>query len=164
VADPPPTRATPSEETSAGGSSAAARTAQEDADRAEIEAQWRRFWDLYLNSVKTPADKRKAALSQVAVDPILSEVLNAATDFEQQGLDYYGNVTINPYWTRPVNGQPFAIMRDCQDQSKYGSYYVATGKKRSVGVERDSLQVGFLLGNDDVWRVQQLQYLENVPC
>jgi len=138
--------------------------AQEAIDRAAIEAQWVAFWDIYNGIVRTPTEQRRRALEPVAVDPILSEIVDAATRFDSQGLDYYGSVVQHPYWPTPVNGQPFAVMRDCQDQSQYGSVYVANNVKRSVGVDRNSLQAGFVRADDGIWRVQNFQHLENVPC
>jgi hypothetical protein len=93
-----------------------------------------------------------------------SKILAAAADFDAKGLDYYGAVIQHPYWLDSISGGDVAVMRDCQDQSNYGSIYAATGEKRTVGVERDSLQVGFVRGNDGIWRVQNVQFLENVPC
>ena len=117
---------------------------QDAADRAAIEAQWAAFWSVYNGIVRTPTDQRSSVLSTVAVDPILSEILGAADRFDSQGLDYYGSVVQHPYWVTPVSGQPFAVMRDCQDQSGYGSLYTSTGVKRSVGIDRNSIQAGFI--------------------
>ena len=137
---------------------------QEATDRVAIEAQWAAFWGVYNGVVRTPLERRRQALEAVAVDPILSEIVDAAARFDSQGLDYYGSVVQHPYWLNPVNGRPFAVMRDCQDQSQYGSVYVATNVKRSVGVDRNSMQAGFVRGDDGVWRVQNFQHLENVSC
>lgn len=150
--------------TSTNGSGQPDSATQEANDRAAIEAQWVAFWDVYNRIVRTPSEQRHRALEPVAVDPILSEIVDAAARFDSQGLDYYGSVVQHPYWVTPVNGEAFAVMRDCQDQSQYGSVYVATNVKRSVGVDRNSLQAGFVRGDDGVWRVQNLQHLENVPC
>jgi hypothetical protein len=138
--------------------------AKEAADRAAIEAQWLKFWQIYNGIVRTPSTERSTVLDAVSVDPIKTQILDAASKFDKEGIDYYGSVVQRPYWVTPVNGQPYAVMRDCQDQSQYGSLYVSTGEKRSVGLERDSLQAGFILGGDNIWRVQELQYLENIPC
>ena len=119
---------------------------------------------MYNGVVRTPLEQRRQALKAVAVDPILSEIVDAAARFDSQGLDYYGSVAQHPYWLNPVNGRPFAVMRDCQDQSQYGSVYVATNAKRSVGVDRNSMQAGFVMGDDGVWRVQNFQHLKNVSC
>ncbi len=77
---------------STGISTSAGRPGQEELDRAAVEAQWLRFWDVYINSVRTLPDRRRTALSEVAVDPILSDILQSAENFDKQGLDYYGNV------------------------------------------------------------------------
>lgn len=138
--------------------------AQEAADRAAIEAQWVKFWQVYTESVRTPIEQRSSALDTVSVDPIRTRLLDAARRFDDEGLDYWGSVVPHPYWVEPVNGQQFAVMRDCQDQSHYGSIVVQTGAIRSVGVERNSLQAGFVLGPDGIWRVQTLNHLGDVPC
>ena len=123
-----------------------------------------RFWKVYNGIVRTPAVQREEALETVAIDPIRSEIVRAADRFEAQGLDYYGSVVEHPYWVTPVNGHKFAVMRDCQDQSRYGSVWVSTGANRSIGVARNSLQAGFVRGEDEIWRVQNFQHLQNVPC
>jgi hypothetical protein len=138
--------------------------AQEAADRAAIEAQWVKFWQVYTDSVRTPIEQRSSALDTVSVDPIRTRLLEAAKRFDDEGLDYWGSVITHPYWVEPVNGQQFAVMRDCQDQSHYGSLVVQTGAIRSVGVENNSLQAGFVLGPDGIWRVQTLNHLGDVPC
>jgi len=155
---------TPPEPATTEASASPDPAAREATDRAAIETQWVAFWDVYNRIVRTPSEQRQRALESVAVDPILSEIVDAAARFDSQGLDYYGSVVQHPYWLTPVDGQAFAVMRDCQDQSQYGSVYVATNVKRSVGVDRNSLQAGFVRGDDGVWRVQNFQHLENVPC
>ena len=137
---------------------------QEATDRAAIETQWKKFWNVSENIIRTPAEMREAALGEVSVDPIKSRMLSAANKSASEGIDYYGSVVQHPYWVDPVDGRDFAVMRDCQDQSQYGSIEVASGNKRSVGVARDSLQAGFVRDSQGVWRVQNIQFLENVPC
>jgi len=138
--------------------------AQEAADRAAIETHWKEFWNVYENIIRTPAEMRETALDGVSVDPIKSRILNAANKSASEGIDYYGSVVQHPYWVDPVDGKDFAVMRDCQDQSQYGSIEVASGNKRTVGVARDSLQAGFVRDSQGGWRVQNIQFLENVPC
>ena len=138
--------------------------AQEAADRAAVEAAWAEFWTVYESIVRTPPELREQALGKVSVDPIKGRILAAATDFDSQGLDYFGTVVQHPYWLDSIAGGEFAVMRDCQDQSNYGSIYVASGQRRTVGIERDSLQAGFVREADGTWRVQNVQYLENIPC
>ena len=78
--------------------------AQEMADRAAIEAQWIKFWEIYNEIVRTPVDQRPQALDAVSVEPIRTQILEAASRFDSQGLDYYGAVVQHPYWVTPVNG------------------------------------------------------------
>lgn len=140
------------------------KTAQETADRAAIEAQWTKFWQVYTGIVRTPQDQRSAALDAVSVDPAKGRVLDAASRLEEDGLDYYGDVALHPYSIDLDADGGQAVLMDCQDQSQYGSIYVATGKKRTVGVDHNHTQAGFVRGDDGVWRVQNVQYIENVPC
>ena len=140
------------------------KTAQEAADRAAIEAQWAAFWKVYIGIVRTPQNQRSAALDAVSVDPSKGRVLDAASRLEEDGLDYYGDVALHTYSIDLDADGSQAVLMDCQDQSQYGSIYVATGKKRTVGVDHNHTQARFVLGDDGVWRVQNVQYIENVPC
>lgn len=137
---------------------------QEAADRAAIEAQWIKFWDVYTNIIRTPSDNRDSILSEVSIDPIKSEILDVAKRFEFEGIDYYGSVIHDTYWASAIGGSNYAIIRDCMDQSQYGSLYVSTGETRSTGVPRDHIQGGFTRGDDGVWRVQNFQYIIDVKC
>jgi len=137
---------------------------QEAADRAAIEAQWLAFSKVYDRIIRTPEAERAALIETVTVEPLTTKMLDAAKRLQSQGLDYYGSVIQHPYWVDPVGGQPYAVMRDCQDQSQSGSVWVSTGEKNTVGVERNSLQVGFIRGSDGIWRVQTISNLEDVPC
>lgn len=138
--------------------------AQEAADRAAIEAQWSAFWKIYTEIVRTPPDQRAALLDGVAVDPAKRRVLDAAARLEADGLDYYGVVVLNPYSIDFDANENQAVLSDCQDQSGYGSIFVATGEKRTVGVAHNHTQAGFVRGEDGTWRVQNIQYISNVPC
>ena len=138
--------------------------AQEAADRAAIEAQWAQFWTVYTGIIRTPVDQRSAALDAVSIDPAKASVLAAASRLEADELDYYGNVILRPYSIDIQSDQGIAVLEDCQDQSGYGSVYVSTGKKRTVGVPDNHAQAGFVRGADGIWRVQNIQYPTNVPC
>src|SRR5664279_4729367 len=41
----------------------------ESADRAAVESQWVKSWDVYLEIARTPAADREALVATVAVDP-----------------------------------------------------------------------------------------------
>jgi len=137
---------------------------QEAADRAAVEEQWRRFWQVYQEMVRIPDSQRIIELESVSVDPIKSELLDVARKFEAEGIDYYGSVAHYRYWATPIDGDRYAILRDCMDQSRYGSVYVATGEKRSAGIPSDHIQGGFYKGDDGIWRVQNFQYITDIAC
>ena len=137
---------------------------QEAADRAAIEAQWAKFWRTYVDIVRTPSELRAAALDSVSVDPTKSRVLKDAVDLESAGLDNYGDVLLNVYQIDFLDDGVSAVIQDCQDQSGFGSVFVESGKKRTVGIDHNHMQAGLIRGSDGIWRVQTLQYVENLPC
>lgn len=139
-------------------------SAAELADRAAIEAQWARYWALNAELMRIPADDRERRIDEVAIDPLKTKMLAAVGKFQAEGLDYYGSVGLRPFWPVPVDGQSFALLRDCQDQSGWGSVYLSTGELRSIGVDRHFVQAGFQRGTDGVWRVQNVQWIENFQC
>ena len=49
--------------------------AQEAADRAAIEAQWVKFWDIYVNLVRTPLSDRDALVATVSVEPTRTNLM-----------------------------------------------------------------------------------------
>src|SRR5664279_2978355 len=83
---------TPPEPATTEASASPDPAAREATDRAAIETQWVAFWDVYNGIVRTPSEQRQRALESVAVDPILSEIVDAAARFDSQRLDYYGSV------------------------------------------------------------------------
>lgn len=161
---PPPSPSPSVVESSAAPSASSGISPQEAADRAAIEAQWVKFWEVYTGILRTPVDQRSPALDAVSVDPAKTNILNAASKLEADGLDYYGNVIVKPYSIEIDSKQGLAVLEDCQDQSGYGSVYVNTGKKRTVGVSDNHTQAGFVRGTDGIWRVQNVQYPTNAPC
>src|SRR5664279_879835 len=139
-------------------------SAQESADRAAVEAQWIKSWDVYAALAHTPGDQRAALAGTVAVDPALTNMLTDAQTLTGKGWDTYGQIAHRISWPQSVDGKPSAVIADCQDSSQSGSYETSTGYKRTVGVPRDHMQ-GLLLRSDDgVWRVQQVFYLKGEPC
>lgn len=123
-----------------------------------------RFWGIYPEMVRIPEGERAARLATVAVDPLAARLLDAAARFTNEGLDYFGAPVLNPFWAEPVDGQGFAILRDCQDQRNYGSLYSNSGEKRTAGTDRYNVRAEFSRGNDGQWRVRELIHEEDVPC
>lgn len=138
--------------------------AQEAADRAAIEVQWQQFWLVVLGAVRLPDDQREAALANVAVDPLKSQILTEVRDSEAHGLDRYGSVTQHPYWEQRIEGADTAVMGDCQDASQSGTVNISTGKHETVGVKDNNTRVAFERGSDGIWRVKDIYYLVDVPC
>ena len=137
---------------------------QDESDRAAIEAQWRNFWSVYTGIIRTPADQRAVRLDAVSVEPAKSKILEAASRLESEGLDYYGDVILKPYAIDIDSERGLAVIQDCQDQSGYGSVFVQSGEKRTVGVADNNTQAGFIRGIDGIWRVQNIQYPSNATC
>ena len=161
----PPSTGTPSTDpsfTETAGTEAV--SPQEAADRAAIEAQWDKFWQVYLVLPHTPDADRQAMAAAVAVDPGLTNLLTDAKTVEQKGWDSYGQIIHRISWPQPVDGKSTAAIADCQDTSQAGSIETSTGNKMTVGVERNPLQGALVRGDDGVWRVQQAFYLKDEPC
>jgi len=136
----------------------------ESADRAAVESQWVKSWDVYLEIARTPAADREALAATVAVDPTKTNMLSDAAKFDTQGLETYGSLGHRISWPQPINGGTTALIDDCQDRSQSGAIKTATGDKVTVGVARDHYQGSLVKGDDGVWRVEQVYYLKDEPC
>ena len=101
---------------------------QESADRAAIEAQWNKMWQVYAALPHTPESERQALAAQVAVDPALSNLLTDANTLNSKGWDTYGQFTSRISWPQPVDGKATAVIADCQDASQAGSLETSSGK------------------------------------
>ena len=139
-------------------------SAQEAADRAAIEAQWNKLWQIYAALPHTAESDRPALAAEVAVDPALSNLLTDANTLNSKGWDTYGQFTSRITWPQPVDGKATAVIADCQDASQAGSLETSTGNKTTVGVARNPLQGTFVRGQDGVWRVDRVFYLKDEPC
>ena len=149
---------------SGAGASPTAAASTEGTDRAAVQAQWIKSWDVYLEIARTPAAERKALVKTVAVDPARANMLKDAGKFDAQGLETYGELGHRISWPQPIAGRDYAVIDDCQDASRSGSVMTATGDKVTVGVARDHYQGRLVKGEDGVWRVEQVFYLKDEPC
>ena len=138
--------------------------AGEAADRAAVESQWIKSWDVYLAIAVTPPADREALAATVTVDPTKANMLTDAAEFDAQGLQTYGTLGHRISWPQSINGAPTAVIDDCQDRSQAGSMKTATGDKVTVGVPRDHYQGNLVKGDDGVWRVAEVYYLKDEPC
>jgi len=137
---------------------------QEAADRAAIEAQWVKFWEIYIDFVRTPEPERDLLAASVSIEPIRSDLSKSAANFESEGRDNYGTVKHRLSWIDSISGGTSAVIADCQDQSQFGSISVSTGEKLSVGVDRDNIKGAFEKGPDGIWKLKQIYYIADVPC
>ena len=137
---------------------------EESANRAAVESQWVKSWDVYLEIARTPAADREALIATVAVDPTKANMLSDAAKFDSQGLETYGSLGHRISWPQPINGGTTALIDDCQDRSQSGAIKTSTGDKVTVGVARDHYQGSLVKGDDGVWRVEQVFYLKDEPC
>jgi hypothetical protein len=137
---------------------------EESANRAAVESQWVKSWDVYLEIARTPAADREALIATVAVDPTKANMLSDAAKFDSQGLETYGSLGHRISWPQPINGGATALIDDCQDRSQSGAIKTSTGDKVTVGVARDHYQGSLVKGDDGVWRVEQVFYLKDEPC
>ncbi len=136
----------------------------EATDRAAVEAQWIRSWDVYTGIARIPKAQRETLVDTVAVGPARANMLKDAGRFDSQGLETYGELGHRISWPQPIAGRDYAVIDDCQDASDAGSKRVGTGDKVTVGVARDHYQGRLVKGDDGRWRVEQVFYLKDGPC
>jgi hypothetical protein len=137
---------------------------REAADRLAVEQAWARYWTVHQTLLGMPSAGWPAAVGAVAVDPTRAQVLSEAALFTKSGLSFYGQVVSHPYWSTPIGGTATAVMGDCGDYSHYGTLYVKSGNKRTVGVARNNTRVTLVKGSGGTWRVQKIEYLLDVKC
>jgi hypothetical protein len=137
---------------------------QERADRAAVEAQWIKSWNVYRTLSRLPEGERQGAAAAVAVDPALTLMLQDAQSVSEKGWDTYGTIGHRISWPKPIDGTNEALINDCQDGSLAGSLESATGTKKTVGVERALFQGAMRKGDDGVWRLVQSYFLKDEQC
>ncbi len=138
-------------------------SAQEVKDRQAVEVAWLDYWTVTFGLMKVPGAERRQDLSRVAVDPILSDVLETATQFQTDGVDNYGYVRHKFYWIQSVDGKDASTVGDCMDTSHGGSMNVKTQEKLTVGHKNDNAKISFQRGPDHHWRVSDIQFI-HVKC
>lgn len=148
---PPPTpSAFASTTPSASGTSAA------QAERAAVEAAYRRFWAVSWEVDKQPASRWRPVLSTVSVDPLLTRLYAGTKAQQQAGIRLYGQVLPRPVVGRVTGGR--ANVRDCQDASQAGQADARTGARKTIGVARTPVSASLMRGADGAWRVSDVRY------
>ena len=158
---PPPSDSAPLSATAITGDSI---SASEEADRAAAEAQYTKFWQVYLALPHTPEDQWAAILEPVAVEPMFSNAQTDARSVINAGWDTYGEFGHRYSWPQPINGSDTALLTDCEDGSQTGALETATSNKKTVGTERSHKQGSLVRGADGIWRVQGSFFIKDTHC
>jgi hypothetical protein len=123
-----------------------------------VETAYRRFWliEAVFDS-RYPQSRWASVLAQVAVDPILTRLVDGAVVQHRNGVRVYGQVLPRP--TIPaVNGARSVTITDCQDDSHTGQADAVTGEPRSVGIARTPVTAKLVRSADGAWRVSDVRY------
>ena len=130
--------------------------------RLAVQQAWTKFWSVNTRLHAIPPNDIESAIKSVAVDPTLGEMRTELSLFASTHLTNYGYVVNHPYETA-LNNASSAVVKDCMDQSHFGSM-TTMGVKKTVGVARDNTTAAFVKGADGVWRVKNIVYLLDVKC
>lgn len=159
-----PATPSPSLSPSASPSTDDGLSTQERSDRAAIESQWTRSWDIYLELPGTPQDRRQSLAATAMVDPALSGAIKDAQAVNDKGWDTYGAIEHRITWPKAVNGGDTALVDDCMDTSRSGSFETSTGNKTTAGTDRLHVQGNLIRGADGIWLVAENYFLKDEPC
>ncbi|RIJ69885.1 hypothetical protein D1871_20545 [Nakamurella silvestris] len=175
VSTPVSTLVPPTSDSVSSSTSSAPRTTAHPADpeaeaRRDIEKVWRTYWRIYTTSTAMTPEDLKSAISAVAVDPIRTDVIKQAQYFHDKGLEKYGSAQNHPSFSGSGGSHTLGIqdskayLGDCLDLSGFGSRYVSTGKKRTVGLKQDHVVGEFTKGSGSVWKLRQIYFLADPTC
>lgn len=137
---------------------------QEAADRAAIEAQWVKFWDVYQGIVRTSPDQRPDLAGSVAVPALADKLVSAAEKAQNGHKDNYGAVVHHIFWQFEVDGKSTAVIADCLDQSNAGTIDTSTGDILTTGPQRANMRGELSRGEDNLWRVVSVTSLNSIAC
>jgi len=130
--------------------------------RLAVQQAWTKFWSVNTRLHALPAKNVEEAITSVAVDPTLGQMRTELSLFTSTHLANYGYV-INHLYETTLDDSSSAVVKDCMDQSHFGSMTTA-GLKKTVGVARDNTTAALVKGTDGVWRVRNIVYLLDVKC
>lgn len=137
----------------------------EAAERLAAETAYINFWrTVWTFAEEYPQDQWAQVVEEIAVNPVLSQILSGRAEQVQKGIALYGEVITRVSWTQPISGQASATLMDCQDSSNAGQLEVATGDKLTGGLPRSLVRGTLVKGADGAWRVQQIEYLVDEVC
>lgn len=112
---------------------------------------WAKYWDV-LNDVGNKSPEQIAAIAKgVATGHEYDGFVSSAKLFKQRGLAYFGTIKSRISWGPLASGE--AVMRDCMDQTKFGTYEISTKNAVTIGDARVNLHATFRKVSSG-WRVQ----------
>jgi hypothetical protein len=129
----------------------------------QILGQYRRFWtETYPTVFSAPADERRALLSPVVGEPLLSELLRIASERDRAGKSTRGT----PVLTEPVVSREggLAVVSDCVDLTDVVLVDRSTGAVTEDGPDRKPTDTYLRRGSDAVWRVYSLNEPRGYRC
>jgi hypothetical protein len=138
--------------------------ANEAADRQEVESQWLKFWDVYVHIFDIPRSDWQSKLRDVSSPAFANGIVKITDEIEVKHLKNFGDVKHAIYWDLPIGDGDTALIGDCMDQSKFGSYDPKTGDKKTVGLAEMNIRGDYRRDASGVWKLQQVQYLKDEPC
>lgn len=127
-------------------------------DEVAILAAYREFFARQTEISMAAKEQRRMLLEPFTTDPALERVLRGMFAAEEIGEVGYGEPVVNPS-VQSVDGDT-AKVTDCQDTSKTGRKKRSTGKVTTRGLNRDNVSTTMLRGEDGVWRVSAVDYVD----
>ena len=127
-------------------------------DATRITTDYRRFWSIASGLSRQPPESWRRTLATVAVEPLLSEMVDAATEQHRKGLLDFGTIRLHPRIVRSSTRRVSIV--DCQDASGSGLLDAETGAVTSVGSARTPFAGVMDLSSDGRWRLSQARLLD----
>lgn len=132
--EPPSTKPSPStSRITAGGIPAA--------DRTEIAKVWALYWKVLDDAGTRRAGDFSKRAAEVATGREYQGLVDTDINFRKNGIANFGSFTSRISWG-PLSGDE-AVIRDCMDQSEYGTYDTSNNKAITIGSLRVNLNATF---------------------
>lgn len=134
----------------------------DDLARRAVLAQYSAFWRaLPVASAATTDAQRLRVLVPVTTTPELSQLVKSLAKQRANGQQLYGQDIPHP--TVLSMTAQIAKVTDCQDASASGVRDVKTGRKLTVGVPRNPVDVT-MVKRGELWKVSVVQYRPGKTC
>jgi hypothetical protein len=127
-----------------------------------VQQAWTKFWSVNTRLHAIPPGEVESVIASVAVDPTLGQMRTERGVFSANHMTGYGYV-VNHLYVTTLTTANAAVVKDCMDQSHYGSM-TTSGLKKTVGVARDNTTAALVKGTDGIWRVKNIVYLLDAKC